>query len=95
MPSTPTASSVWTKLIKLVLNSKETSKRLGVRGLFEDYYDEGEDGRFFVEAKLRERRENTLTGNNARSAAVFTVNRQVLATVSRCDEQGSTCEVDG
>lgn len=43
MPSTPTASSVWTKLIKLVLNSKETSKRLG---LFEDYYDEGEDGRF-------------------------------------------------
>lgn len=46
MPSTPTASSVWTKLIKLVLNSKETSKRLGVRGLFEDYYDEGEDGRF-------------------------------------------------
>lgn len=61
MPSTPTASSVWTKLIKLVLNSKETSKRLGVRGLFEDYYDEGEDGRFFVEAKLRERRERILT----------------------------------
>lgn len=46
MPSTPTVSSVWTKLIKLVLNSIETSKRLGVRGLFEDYHDEGEDGRF-------------------------------------------------
>lgn len=52
MPSTPTASSVWTKLIKLVLNSKETSKRLGVRGLFEDYYDEGEDGRFFCGGEI-------------------------------------------
>lgn len=32
MPSTPRPYSVWTKLIKLVLNSKETSKSLGVRG---------------------------------------------------------------
>lgn len=62
MPSTPTASSVWTKLIKLVLNSEETSKRLGVRGLFEDYHDEGEEREVFVEAKLRGRRENILTG---------------------------------
>lgn len=53
MPSTPRPYSVWTKLIKLVLNSKETSKRSGVRGLFEDYHHEGENGRYFVEAKLR------------------------------------------
>lgn len=33
--------------------------------------------------------------HNARSAAVFTVNRQVLATVSKRHKQGSTCEVDG
>lgn len=32
--------------------------------------------------------------DNARSAAVFTVNCQVLATVSKCDKQGWTCEVD-
>lgn len=48
MPSTPMAYSVWTKLIKLVLNSKETSKRSGVRGLFEDYHDEEENGRYLL-----------------------------------------------
>ena len=47
-PPPPRPYSVWTKLIKLVLNSKETSKRLGVRGLFEDYHDEGEDGRYLL-----------------------------------------------
>lgn len=97
MPSTPTASSVWTKLIKLVLNSKETSKRLGVRGLFEDYYDEGEDGRLFCGGEIEgaEREYSNRGVNNARSTAVFTASRQVLATVSKCDKQGSTCEADG
>lgn len=30
--------------------------------------------------------------DNARSAAVFTAKRQVLATVSKCSKQGSTRE---
>lgn len=85
MPSTPTASSVWTKLIKLVLNSKETSKRLGVRGgsLRITTMRERTGGFCGGEIERAQREHSNHGANNARSAAVFTANCQVLATVSK------------